>query len=139
MNFKTLLALVSGIVIQDISSVNAAAVQPPLQARANLPLLERIFHKRDQVALNVLKNMALESDGKFGDVTMSVVPANGASQDDFDFDLHVEAEYLGAESKKLAYEGKGTYDGVAFTFSGPVAEFKLQYALGEKWNAEMNF
>ena len=83
--------------------------------------------------------MSLESDGKFGDVTMSVVPANGASLEDFDFDLHVEAEYLGAETSKLAYEGKGTYDGVAFTFSGPVTEFKLQYALGEKWNAEMNF
>jgi len=86
-----------------------------------------------------MKNMVLEGDAKFADVTASVLPADGASEADFDFDLHVEKDYLGAESSKLAYEGKGTYDGVAFTFSGPVAMLKLQYALGDKWNSEMNF
>jgi len=65
--------------------------------------------------------MLLKGDAKFNDVTVSIVPANGASVADFDFDLHVEKDYLGAESEKLAYEGKGTYNGVGFSFSGPVA------------------
>jgi hypothetical protein len=143
MNLKTLLALVYGIVVLPTSTVDAAPVQSPIQARVNVPLLAGIFHKRDQQVLNVMKNMALASeDGvatKFADVVASVVPKEGTAVEDFDFDLHVDSEYLGAESDKLAYEGKGTYDGAAFTFSGPVSLFKLQYALGDKWNVEMNF
>ena len=143
MNFRTLLALVYGIVVLPTSTVEAAPAQPPIQARVNVPLLTRIFHKRDQQVLNVMKDMSLASqDGaatKFDGVVASVVPKEGIKQEDFDFDLHIESEYLGAESDKLTFEGKGTYDGTAFTFSGPISLFKLQYALGDKWNAEMNF
>jgi len=143
MNLKTLLALVYGIVVLPTSTVEAAPAQPPIQGRVNVPLLTSIFHKRDQQVLNVMKDLALASqDGvatKFADVVASVVPKDGAKPENFDFDLHIETGYLGAESEKLAFEGKGTYDGAAFTFSGPVSLFKLQYALEDKWNAEMNF
>jgi hypothetical protein len=143
MNLKTLLALVYGIVVLPTSTVEAAPAQAPIQARVNLPLLNSIFHKRDQVVLNVLKEMSLVSEDvtgtKFDDVVASVVPKKGVAADSFDFDLHVEEDYLGAESKELTFEGKGSYGGAAFTFSGPVALLKLQYALGEKWNAEMSF
>ena len=46
---------------------------------------------------------------------------------------------MGAESSKLVYEGKGKYNGVDFTFSGPINVLKLQYGLGKKWNAEMKY
>ena len=143
MNFKTLLALVYGIVVMPTSTVEAAPTQAPLQARVNLPLLTSIFHKRDQVVLNVMKDMSLVSENvagtKFDDVVASVVPKEGVPAESFDFDLHVESDYLGAETKDLTFEGKGSYGGSEFTFSGPVSLFKLQYALGEKWNVEMDF
>ena len=79
------------------------------------------------------------STSKFDGVVASVVPKDGTKPEDFDFDLHIESDFLGAKSNKLAFEGKGTYDGSSFTFSGPISLFKLQYALGEKWNSELNF
>lgn len=136
MNFKTLLALVYGIVVCD-----AAPTQPPLQIRASTDLLTTVFHRRDQVVLNVLKDLQLDPENvssEFSDVVVSVVPAAG-QQDDFDFDLHVEPDYLGAETDKLKFEGKGKYNGAEFSFSGPVSLLKLQYKLGEKWNKEMNY
>jgi hypothetical protein len=68
-----------------------------------------------------------------------VVPAKGIDVADFDFDLHVEADYLGAETDKLTYEGSGKFNGEEFKFSGPVSLFKLQYKLGEKFNTDMNY
>ena len=58
--------------------------------------------------------------------------AAGDTVEDFDFDLHLEADYMGAESSKLVYEGAGKYNGADFTFSGPISMLKLQYGLGKK-------
>jgi hypothetical protein len=76
---------------------------------------------------------------KFTDVTAKIVPAKEINFADFDFDLHLEKEYMGAESAKLVYEGAGKFNGADFTFSGPVNMLKLQYGLGTKWNAEMKY
>lgn len=90
----------------------------------------------------MLKDLELIKENvstEFSDLVASVVPAKGIDAANFDFDLHVEADYLGAETDKLAFEGKGKYNGADFTFNGPVSLLKLQYKLGEKWNEEMNY
>jgi len=59
--------------------------------------------------------------------------------DDFDFDLHLESDYLGGETKDLVIEGSGVHSDGAFTFKGPVSLVKLRFALENKQNAEMGF
>lgn len=105
----------------------------------NTELISQVFHKRDQEILNVLKDIPLNSTGKFSDVTATVLPNKDIAFADFDFDLHIQKDYMGAETNKLVFEGKGKYDGADFTFSGPISLLKLQYGLGKKFNAEMNY
>ena len=83
--------------------------------------------------------MSLIGNDKFTDLSASIIPATEIKFDDFDFDLHLEKDYMGAESNKLIYQGSGKYDGADFTFSGPVDMLKLQYGLGKKFNAEMKY
>jgi hypothetical protein len=78
-------------------------------------------------------------DSKFSDLVASLLPAKGIEFADFDFDLHLTKDYLGAQSDKLVYQGTGKFEGNDFTFSGPVNMLKMQYALGKKFNAEMKY
>lgn len=100
MNLRTFLALTVGIVM--VTRIEAAPTQAPLQGRINTELISNVFHKRDQEILNVLKdmqlNMADSGDSKFTDVSASIIPAKDIKFDDFDFDLHMEKEYMGAQS-----------------------------------------
>ena len=138
MNLKTFLALVCST--QVLTRIQAVPTQAPLQGRFNTELLSKVFHKRDQEILNVVKDMDLdEGSSKFTDLKASIVPQAGIEFADFDFDLHLKTEYMGAESDKLVYKGSGKYDGADFTFSGPVNLVKLQYGLGTKYNAEMKY
>ena len=105
MNLRTFLALTMGIVM--VTRIEAAPVQAPFQGRINTELMASVFHKRDQEILNVLKDMHIAGDSKFTDVTATIMPAKDIKFADFDFDLHMEKEYMGAESAKLYYEGKG--------------------------------
>lgn len=78
-------------------------------------------------------------ESKFTELTASVIPANGASVEDFDFDLNISEQDFGASSTKLEFTGKGLYDGAEFTFSGPIDLMKMQYKLGEKENETMQY
>ena len=150
MKFLTLLALF-GVVTR------IQAQQPPMKARVNTELLKKIFHSRDQVILDLFQNQSLEitsmdfdekdkveklddvaPNTAITDLVASLKPKTGA-QDDFDFDLHIEEKYLGAESANLMFQGSGKYDGKDFTFSGPITLLKYHYALGQKFNEEMNY
>jgi hypothetical protein len=137
MNLKTLLALTLGVVM--VTRIEAAPTQAPLQGRINTELLASVFHKRDQEVLNVVKGMKIDDEGLFTDVTASILPSKNIAFEDFDFDLHLKNDYLGAESSKLIYEGSGKYNGADFTFSGPVNMVKLRYALGKKYNPEIKY
>ena len=101
MNLKTFLALTLGVVM--VTRIEAAPTQAPLQGRINTELISTVFHKRDQEILNVLKNMQIAGDSKFTDVTATIVPISSIKFADFDFDLHMEKDYMGAESSKLVY------------------------------------
>lgn len=90
-----------------VTRIEAAPTQAPFQGRINTELIASVFHKRDQEILNVFKNMQIAGDSKFTDVTATIVPAKDIMFADFDFDLHIEKDYMGAESTKLFYEGKG--------------------------------
>jgi hypothetical protein len=97
MNLRTFLALTMGIIM--VTRVEAAPTQSPLQVRLNTELVAGVFHKRDQEILNVLNNMTLGEDSKlFSNVSASIMPAEDIKFADFDFDLHMETQYMGAES-----------------------------------------
>ena len=102
-------------------------------------MIKNVFYKRDQEILKVVKDMSLIGNDKFTDVSASLVTAKEINFDDFDFDMHLEKEYMGAESAKLVYQGAGKYNGADLTFSGPVEMLKLQYEMGKKWNTEMKY
>lgn len=137
MNLKTFLALTLGIIM--VTRCEAAPTQAPFQGRINTELISSVFHRRDQEILNVLKDMQIVGDSKFSDVTATILPAKDIKFADFDFDLKLQKDYMGAESAKLVYEGKGQYNGADFTFSGPIKMLKLQYGLGKKYNSEMKY
>ena len=105
MNLRTFLALTMGIVM--VTRIEAAPTQSPFQGRINTELIAGVFHKRDQEILNVLKDIQLADGSKFTDVSATILPTKDIKFADFDFDLHMEKEYMGAESSKLFYEGKG--------------------------------
>ena len=140
MKFITLYALVYGLA--GLTRVDAKAVQNPVRARVNTEVIAQIFHKRDQEAVNVFQDQDLMTEGEesaFSELTASIKPVDTIPFDDFDFDLHIEKEYMGAESDKLVYHGAGKKGESAFTFSGPIPLLKLQYDLGNKFNTEMNY
>ena len=83
--------------------------------------------------------MVMDEQSKFTDLKASVVPKKDIAFADFDFDLHVKKEYLGAQSDKLTYKGQGKFGGTDFTFNGPIKMVKLQYSLGKKFNQEMKY
>jgi hypothetical protein len=51
--------------------------------------------------------MQIVGDSKFTDISATIVPSKDINFADFDFDLHMQKDYMGAESTKLFYEGKG--------------------------------
>lgn len=44
---------------------------------------------------------------------------------DFDFDINLSTEDLGAETKNLKVTGSGKHDGTDFTFSAPIGHMKF--------------
>jgi len=78
------------------------------------------------------------SDSKFSELTASILPKEGEVAD-FDFDINLTTEDLGAETKGLKYTGSGKYDGNDFTFTGPINHMKFKYHLGSKYNSDMEY
>ena len=142
---KTVLALFLGYV--SISQVNAEALTPPLKARINSEVFKNVIHRRDQELLKIFSKMSLipahgeEAEGEFrlDNLRASITAKDGIVYDDFDFELHVEKDYFGAESSELQYSGTGSVEGKEFTFKGPIEMFKLRYALKDEYNAKLGF
>jgi hypothetical protein len=53
--------------------------------------------------------------------------------------MSITKDDCGSSSNKIAYSGKGRFNGEDFTFSGPIAEVKMHYALGKKFNHDHNY
>lgn len=67
-------------------------------------------------------------------IKFSLAPT-GVDIDDFDLDVHLSKEYLGAETDKVTVSGTVTLkDGTDVAFTAPVPLVKLQYALGTKYD-----
>ena len=58
---------------------------------------------------------------------------------DFDFEINLTQDDLGAETRKLKVEGAGRYDGAEFTFNMPINLMKFKYHLGSKYNSDMEY
>jgi len=50
-------------------------------------------------------------ENRLDNLRASLKVRDGIVHDDFDFDLHVEKDYFGAETSELQYEGTGSVDG----------------------------
>ena len=48
-------------------------------------------------------------------------------------------EDFGASSDKLKFTGSGKYKGESFDFTLPIANMKMQFKLGEKYNHDMKY
>ena len=133
---KTLLA--SGLLIcglTRVSSVGAKPVQSPLKFRINKKVITRIINLRDQDAFKVFENVEL-SEGleNAQSITFSLQPS-GDAPENFDLDVHIEKEYLGAETDKATINGVATLqDGTEVPFTAAVPLIKLQYAQGTKYS-----
>lgn len=114
MKFYTLLALV-GVLTR--SPVKAEESQEPLKIRVNTDIISKVFHNRDELALQLLKSKELIPEGddaSFQSLIATLKPIDGIENHEFDFDLHMSKEYLGGESSKLQVVGSGVYNGQNF-------------------------
>jgi hypothetical protein len=104
--YKAILSLFLGYV--SISQVSADVLTPPLKARINSELFKNTIHRRDQELLNVFSKMSLTpshgevaGETRLENLRASLIARDGINHADFDFDLHVEKDYFGAESSEL--------------------------------------
>lgn len=111
-----------------------------MKFRLNSNLLKKVFNARDQEVFKSLKDTQISAaaDSKFSDLKISLLPQNGEAKD-FDFNLNIARDDVGASSDNLAFQGSGKYDGNDFEFSGPIKNFKMYYALGEKYNHDHDY
>jgi hypothetical protein len=75
--------------------------------------LKGVFHKKDQDLLKLFENLNLgdydlSSSHKIKDLTISLLPKSG-STDEFDYNLSLDMKsFIGLESKDLKLTGKGS-------------------------------
>lgn len=143
MSLKTL--LICGIWLCStfmVAHVSAEASQSPLRIRINKNILKKIINMRDQEMFKSFKDTEVamaESSELLEKITYSLSPVDGVDLDDFDLDVSITKEYLGAETDKVKVSGTATLkDGTEVPFTGPVPLVKLQYELGTKLNEKFN-
>lgn len=113
---------------------------PPAKFRINTDIFRSVFAARDQEVFRTFTDLGISvgADSKLSDLTASLVPSTGEVSN-FDFDLSLQADNMGASSKNVGYRGTGKYDGAEFSFSGPISEFQIRYALGNKYNHDQEY
>lgn len=119
-----------------IDRVTAAPAQAPFRIRLNKNLITKIIHLRDQEIFKVFEDVELtDEDWEHASAIKFSLEPSGVALDDFDVDLQLSKEYLGAETDKVAASGTVTLkDGTEVAFTAPVPLAKIQYTLGTKWN-----
>jgi len=103
----------------------------------NTNALSNIVHLRDQEVFKVFEDVELKDneDLKYASMIKFSLQPNGVALDDFDLDVHLSKEYLGAETDKVTVSGTVTLkDGTDVPFTAPVPLVKLQYALGTRYD-----
>lgn len=138
---RFIVALLIGVL-----SVTRASGEPeksslsPFKIRVNTDVFKKAFNSRDQEVLRTFKDtlITVSDDSKFSDLVVSLIPQKGEVKD-FDFDLSIAKENVGATTNNLAFEGTGKYDGQDFTFKGPIDLFKMYYSLSTKFNHDHNY
>lgn len=88
--------------------VAAEKVQAPLQMKVNTEIVRKVFNNRDELIFNLMQSTQLIAPGDFTEEVASfqsliatIKPIDGIENHEFDFDLHMSKEYLGAESDKV--------------------------------------
>ena len=98
-----------------------------------------MFHARDQEVFHAFTDVPVNVTGtSLSYASVSIVPLSGNVKD-FDFDLSIKTDNMGVSSKNLGYQGEGTLNGHKFTFSGPISEFEMKYAMGQKYNHYLKY
>jgi len=132
--------IISAILFGVSIVTRANTVSPPAKIRFSKSRLTHIFNLRDQEIFKVFTDVAAtpEEGSELSDFTYSMKPLNGALED-FDLDLSLTAENLGAASKNVGFSGKAAFEGKDFTFSGPIKSFEMKYALDKKYNHDHKY
>jgi hypothetical protein len=139
-----LLNLIFGVLALTRAEVPATAktfsTLAPLRIRAYLPALRRAFNSRDQEVFKMFTDAPFNATAgsPFTNLSISLSPKTG-DVSDFDFNLNLEAENLGASSENVQFSGKGLFNGDEFTFSGPIDQVAIRYAQGTKRQADFNY
>jgi len=133
MNIAKLLLL--GVLSMTRAEDAPAERWPVFKARANIDTIKRGTHARDHVAFDAFQDVPVAPSVEgYSDVKMSLSPQSG-SVEDFDFDLSMKLDDLGAESRNVQFNGSGVYNGSPFTFSGPIDHVKMSYYQTSKYNS----
>ena len=137
---KTLLVFGMALVgLTRVNQVEAVPAQSPLRFRLNKNVIKKIISLHDQDVFNVFRDVEVEKVDELehtSKIVFSLKP-QGVDHDDFDFNVSIDKEYLGAESDKVTVVGTVTLkDGTEVPFTAPVPLVKLQYALGTKFNKD---
>jgi hypothetical protein len=101
----------------------------------NTNAITNVIHLRDQEVFQVFEDVELTDDLEHASMIKFSLQPNGVALDDFDLDVHLSKEYLGAETDKVTVSGTVTLtDGTDVPFTAPVPLVKVQYALGTQYD-----
>lgn len=133
---------ISSILIGVLSLTRAEEVTstPPLKLRVNTDVIRNMFYSRDQDVFKSFTDVSINTDegSKLSDLVVSLSPKTGEVKD-FNFNLSIAKDNMGASSTNIKYHGSGKLDGAEFTFSGLINEANMKYALGTKYNHDHKY
>lgn len=142
MKFTPIVALLCGLLTLNTPVVQADQVQPPLRFRFSTQAWRKFTQFRDQDVFIIFKDNQVdyseENTTQVEKVQSSLQPQKG-SIDDYDFDLKLKGDYLGAEANDLELAGKVTVKGEEYDFKVPIKLAKFKYSLKDVENENMGF
>lgn len=103
----------------------------------NYDAIKGIIHQQDQEIFSIFNQTEIISGGEVDlkqtkKIKYSLWPHESIHLDEFNFTVHINKEYFGAESTEVVAEGIVTcLDGAEIPFTAPIPLVKLQYELGK--------
>ena len=94
------LGFVTALFLGVLTRVNAEAVQAPFRVKVNTEIFKKAVNSRDQEVFKTFENTHVPDFSGVTDISFSLSPQSGDVKD-FDFDLSVAKDDVGAGSKKL--------------------------------------
>lgn len=95
------------------------------------------INMRDQAVFAAFEDIELKDSLKHAKMIKFSLQPNGVSVKDFDFNIHISKDNLGAESDQVKVAGFVTLKNKSVVpFSAKIPKVKVQYILGTKYDVE---